>query len=368
MEPIRVLNLFTIMNRGGAETMVMNYYRHIDREKVQFDFLVHREEEGAYEDEIRALGGRIYRMIPIYPQNFSKYKKMLHDFFEKHPEYRIIHSHMSELGYFAFKEAKKQGVPVRICHAHSSPHELDLKMIMREYFKYRIRPYTTHMFTCGQEAAEWLFGKKNRKKYIQLNNAIDTENFLYNKDIDLDVRRELGVENHFVVGHVGNFTRPKNHLFLIDVFYEIQKQKKDAVLVLVGTGVNMEAAKRKVNSLNITEKVFFLGNRSDVYRIMQCFDVFVFPSTFEGLPVTMVEAQTNGNICFISDVIPQQCCLTDNVIRISLNESPARWAEYILEVQRLYKKGNMYEIISKKGFDIKKNAKWLEEFYINATE
>ena len=188
MEPVRVLNLFTIMNRGGAETMVMNYYRKINREKVQFDFLVHREEEGAYEQEIKELGGRIYRMPPMYPQNFSLYKKKIREFFEEHKEYKIIHSHMSELGYFALREAARQEIPVRICHAHSAPHEFDLKMLMRIYFKNRMLPYLTHMFTCGKEAGNYLYGKKNEDKFIQLNNAIETKKYRYDKKIDEQVR------------------------------------------------------------------------------------------------------------------------------------------------------------------------------------
>lgn len=148
-EPIRILNLFTIMNRGGAETMVMNYYRAIDKSKIQFDFMVHRQERGAYDDEIEAMGGRIFRMCPIYPQNLFKYQQLLKTFFDNHPEYRILHSHMSELGYFAFKEAIKHGVPVRICHAHSSPNfkietfKEKLKVIPREILARRMRKLST---------------------------------------------------------------------------------------------------------------------------------------------------------------------------------------------------------------------------------
>lgn len=365
MEPIRVLNMFTIMNRGGAETMVMNYYRKIDKSKVQFDFLVHRQERGAYEDEIEAMGGRVYRMIPIYPQNFSVYKKMLRDFFEKHREYRIIHSHMSELGYFAFIEAKRQGIPVRICHAHSRPYGYDMKMVVRDYFKYKIRPYITHMFTCGTEAGEWLYGKQNKDNFIQLNNAVDTQKFCYDKSISVEVKRELEVEENFIVGHVGTFCKPKNHTFLLKVFKEILNRKKNAILILVGTGELFEEIKQQSRQLGIEERVRFLGTRTDIYRIMQTFDAFLFPSLFEGLPVTMVEAQAAGNLCFISDKVPKQCILTSNVKVISLEETAEDWAEVVLEESSKYKKSNMYEKIAAKKFDIVQNAKWLEEFYIN---
>lgn len=363
-EPIRVLNLFTIMNRGGAETMVMNYYRNIDRSKVQFDFLVHREEIGAYEEEIKALGGRIYRMPPIYPQNFVKYKKEIRNFLKKHPEYKIIHSHMSELGYFVFKEAKKQGVHVRICHAHNSPHGWDLKMIMRNYFKYMMRPYITHMFMCGIESGEWLFDKKNKDKFIQLNNAIDAEQYVYDENIEKEVRTELGIKDEFVVGHVGRFNKQKNHEKLIDIFYEITNITNNSKLILIGDGSLKQSMISKVESLNLQDKVMFLGTRSDVNRIMQTFDIYLFPSLFEGLSVSMVEAQAAGLQCFISSSIPKECIITDNVVTFDLNWNASKIAKMIVDLHSNYKRTNTYDQIVKAGFDIKSNAKKLEDFYI----
>lgn len=365
MAVVRILNMFTIMNRGGAETMVMNYYRNIDRTKVQFDFLVHRQERGAYDDEIEALGGRIYRMIPIYPQNFGKYKKMLKDFFSTHKEYKIIHSHMSELGYFAFKEAKRHGLPVRICHAHNAPHGWDLKMVMRTYFKHAMMPYITHMFMCGEESGEWLFGKKNKDKFIQLNNAIDAQKFIYNPEIAKKLRKELGIEDKFVIGHVGRFNEQKNHERLIAIFNEIQKINRDSVLLLLGNGYLEEKCKNIVNDLNLNDKVKFLGIKSNINEYLQSFDIFLFPSLFEGLPVTMVEAQAAGLHCFISDVIPKQCIITNNVDIISLNDSNEKIATEIIEKHTSFKRVGMYDVIKEKGFDIKNNAKELEGFYRN---
>lgn len=368
MEPVRVLNLFTIMNRGGAETMVMNYYRKINRAKVQFDFLVHREEEGAYEQEIKDLGGRIYRMPPMYPQNFSLYKKKIREFFEEHKEYKIIHSHMSELGYFALREATRQEIPVRICHAHNAPHGFEWKMIVRNYFKKRMMPYLTHMFMCGKESGDWLFGKENEDKFIQLNNAIDAERFRYDSKKEEAIRKELNLENKFVVGHVGRFFKQKNHQFLIEIFKEIQTKKENAILLLVGTGELKEEIQNQVKELGLEEQVRFLGVRSDVDQIMKCFDVFLFPSLFEGLPVTMVEAQAAGNLCIISDTIPRECCITENVRIYSLEKDAKAWSDFVISESTDYKKKDMYEEIVKAGFDIKQNAKWLEEFYVNAAK
>lgn len=364
-EPIRVLNLFTIMNRGGAETMVMNYYRNIDRSKVQFDFLVHRQEKGVYEEEIEKLGGKVYRMPPIYPQNFYEYKRKIREFLKSHPEYKIIHSHMSELGYFVFKEAKRQGIPTIICHAHNNPCGWDAKMIFRAYFKYMMRPYITHMFICGEKSGNWLFGKKNRSKFIQLNNAIDSEKFIYNKKICAEVKEELGITDEFVIGHIGRFNEQKNHIRLIEIFNEICKINSNSKLVLVGAGVLESKIKEKVASLNLDDKVLFLGGRSDVYKIMQAFDIFLFPSLFEGLPVSMIEAQAAGLQCFISASIPKQCIITNNVISFDLSLPNYKIANLIINRHKNYSKSNTYQNIVDAGFDIKSNVKQLEEFYLN---
>lgn len=363
MEPIRVLNLFTIMNRGGAETMVMNYYRNLDRSKVQFDFMVHREERGAYDDEIEALGGRIYRMCSIYPQNFKIYKKKLKVFFDEHKEYKIIHGHMSELGAFAYQAAKDAGVPVRICHAHNAPHGFDIKTLFREYFKFKSNKHLTHRFICGQASGEWLFGKKYKDKFILMNNAVDCESFICNNQISTNMRKKLEIEDKLVIGHIGRFNVQKNHSFIIDVFSEIYKKDSNMVLLLTGTGELEEEIKEKVRKLGLVNVVKFLGVRSDIPEIMQAIDIFLFPSLFEGLPVTLVEAQAAGVKCFISDCIPKQVILTDLVEVISLKRGKKYWAEQIFKAKNNINKKNMYSVMRKVNFDIKDNAKWLSNFY-----
>ena len=367
-QPIRVLNMFTIMDRGGAETMVMNYYRHIDRTKVQFDFLVHREQRGAYDDEIERMGGRIYRMCPVYPQNFSRYKRDLRTFFRAHPEYKIIHSHMSELGYFAFREAERQGVPVRICHAHNAPHGFDAKMIMRTYFKKRMMPYLTHLFMCGEESGKWLYGEKNKSRFIMLNNAIDAAVYSFDASKREEMRRQLDLTDELVVGHVGRFNPQKNHPFLLDIFTSLLKKEPDTVLLLVGGGADMPKIQAKVQEFGIAEHVRFLGVRSDVADLMQAMDVFVFPSLYEGLPVTMVEAQASGLPCIISDKVPPECILTDGLVNIMpLSASPEAWAEKILTM-RAAPRTDRREEIATHGFDISTEAVKLQEFYLNAYE
>lgn len=367
-QPIRVLNMFTIMDRGGAETMVMNYYRHIDRTKVQFDFLVHREQRGAYDDEIERMGGRIYRMCPVYPQNFSRYKRDLRTFFRAHPEYKIIHSHMSELGYFAFREAERQGVPVRICHAHNAPHGFDAKMIMRTYFKKRMMPYLTHLFMCGEESGKWLYGEKNKSRFIMLNNAIDAAVYSFDASKREEMRRQLDLTDELVIGHVGRFNPQKNHPFLLDIFAALLKKEPNAALLLVGGGADMPKIQAKAQELGIAERVRFLGVRSDVADLMQTMDVFAFPSLYEGLPVTMVEAQASGLPCIISDKVPPECILTDGLVNIMpLSVSPEVWAEKILTM-RAVPRTDRHEEIAAHGFDISTEAVKLQEFYLKAYE
>ena len=364
--PIRVLVLDTVMDRGGAETMMMNYLRNMDRSKVQLDFMVNREYKADYEDEIKELGGKIYRMCPMYPQNFGKYKRQIREFLKEHPEYQIIHSNLEERSYFALKEAKKLNIPVRISHSHNAPKGFDLKSIVRYYFRARLKPQVTHMFTCGLEAGDWLYGKENRDKFIMQNNAIDAKAYEYNEEIEKKMRKEFDLGGKFVIGHVGRFFPQKNHSFLIDVFNEVHKKDKDAILMLVGGGELKEEIENKVKSLGLENYVRFTGVRSDVNNIMQCFNVFILPSLYEGLPVTMVEAQAAGLKCIISDKVPKQCDITGNVQVIPLEESPEKWAEEILKYKDNYKKESMYEKIVKAKFDIKENALWMQNFYINA--
>lgn len=364
--PIRILNLFTIMNRGGAETMVMNYYRNIDRTKLQFDFMVHREERGAYDDEIESLGGKIYRMPPIRPWTASNYKKTVRQFYKQHPEYQIIHAHMSELGYYDFTEAERAGVPVRIGHAHNRAHGFDFKSPVRWYYKTRMMPHITHMFMCGEESGECLFGNKNKEHFIQMNNAIDAEKYIYNSAKREIIRKELGIsDDQIVVGHVGRFDPQKNHKFIIDIFAEVQKQDKNAVLMLVGDDSSTIGKKihQKVDQLGL-QNVIFTGVRSDVADLMQAMDVFLFPSLFEGFGIVALEAQAAGMSTIVSNRIPSECFVTDLIKSVELSNDSTKWSSVVLEAAKIQRR-NTFEEIKNAGFDIKENAKWLQEFYIN---
>ncbi len=370
MEPIYVLVLDTVMDRGGAEAMIMNYMRNVNRDLIKFDFLTNRDYRAAFEDEIESLGGKVYHMCPMYPGKFGQYKREVREFLKEHPEYKIIHSNLEERSYFALKEAKKLGVPVRISHSHNRPLGFNPKLIVRYYFRFMLKYYNTHMFSCGVEAGDWLYGRKNRDKVIVMNNAIDAKAYSYDSEKATTMKKALGVEGKKVIGHVGRFFAQKNHPFLIDIFKAIHDKDPDTVLLLVGGGELDDRLKNemkdKVDALGLTDSVQFLGVREDVADVMQAFDLFLLPSLFEGLPVTMVEAQSSGLPCVISDKVPIQCDITGNVKVVALEDSVDKWADVVLEYLKNFERKDTYETIVKAGFDIKENAKWLEEFYVES--
>lgn len=359
--PIRVLHVVTHMNRGGLETMIMNYYRHIDRNKVQFDFLTHREGKKDYDDEIEKLGGKIFHLPSLNP--FSKnYLNQLNRFFEEHKEYKIVHSHLDCMSAYPLKVAKKYGVPVRIAHSHTTSQKKDLKYWVKMYSKRNIPKYATELFACSENAGRWMFGKEN---FTVIKNAIDTKKYIYNKDIATAKRKELGVSERLVIGHVGSFNYPKNHEFLIDIFEEVLKMRKDAVLVLIGKGELERKIKEKVKKRNLEDSVLFLGIRGDVPELLQTMDVFVFPSLYEGLGIAAIEAQVSGIPCLISDRVPEECQVTSCVTVLPLKKNASIWGKTIVKIAS--EENRRSNILLKNDMDIIENAKRLQNFYINVT-
>lgn len=360
---IRVLHIVTYMGRGGLETMLMNYYRHIDRTRVQFDFLVHRAERADYDDEIDALGGVIYRLPRLVPWSKS-YLAELNGFFASHTEYKIVHVHQDCLSSVILKSAQANGVPVRIAHSHSSGQDKNFKYPIKLLYRRSIPRYATLLFACAKDAGDWMFCGA---PYQIVNNAIDVGAYTYDPSKREKIRCQLGVKDEFVIGHVGRFMYPKNHPFLIDIFAALLKKEHNAILLLVGDGEEMPKIRAKAQDLGIDDKVRFLGVRSDVAELMQAMDLFAFPSLYEGLPVTMVEAQAAGLPCVVSNVIPHDAYLTNLVTPVSLSESAETWAAEILKnsnVQRI----DRYSEIAAHSFDITVEAKKLQEFYLHVYE
>ena len=362
---MRVLHVVSVMDRGGIENMIMNLYRNIDRNKIQFDFVVHHTKKGDFDDEIKMLGGNIYYAPHFNVYNIFSYKKWWIEFFEKNQEYRIIHSHTYSIASIQHKIAKKFGLKT-IVHSHSTKNSRDIKGIVYCYLQKKVMDESDYLFACSKKAGEWLYGMGCEKinNYYTLNNAIDSKKYIFNQSIKFKLLEEFDLNGKFVVGHVGNFTIPKNHLYLIDIFSEIHKKEPKSVLLLVGDGNLRKKIENKIAQLGLKDSVLLLGVRNDVNELLQVMDCFVFPSLYEGLPVSVIEAQAAGLKCFISNNITDEVCITDLVERISINIHAKEWADKILDTKSFVHKNKRQDVISA-GYDIHSTAQWLTQFYMN---
>ena len=371
-EPIRILHVLGGVGLGGAESRIMDIYRYIDKDKVQFDFLVHQTKKGYYEEEIESLGGRIYRVPRFKLYNILTYRKALREFFSDNQgfassnrRFELVHGHMTSTASIYLPIAKKCGIPVTVAHARSAGVDKGVKGVITRLLRKPLREKCDHMFACSMLAAKAVFGEKNAKngRVTIVPNAIDAKLFMYDEEVRNRMRQKLSLEDKFVIGHVGRFHYAKNHEYLLAVFGEIAKQRDNAHLLLLGEGERMEEMKEKAAALGIADKVLFAGNQKEVWDYYQAMDFFLFPSRFEGLPGTVVEAQAAGLRCLISDTIAEEVKITELVTAYSIEEEPEKWAEYVLTHDK-YERKNRYDQIAAAGFDVKAQAKWYEQFYL----
>lgn len=365
-KPLRVLQIVGGMNRGGIENFLMNLYRKINRDQIQFDFLTHMKQEQAFEKEIKKLGGKIYRIPSLGEVGPLNYTRILKDFFCNN-RYEIVHSHCNAINGVILNIAKKCGIKNRISHSHTSyPKYKFISKIYKEiYSRLLLRYVATTRFACSEKAGKWLYGNKNFKI---INNGIDTFEYKYDSSIRKKIREELKLEkDEIVIGHIGRFSDEKNHKFLIEIFKELYKMNKKFHLILVGDGYRRKEIEEKIKrDQNLSMKIDFLGIRDDVKKILQGIDIIIFPSLFEGLPVTIVEAQGSGLKCFLSENISPEVDLGCSLIKfISLNKSAREWADIIIK-EYYYKRKDTSEILKKSGYDISQIAKDLENFYLKS--
>ena len=368
-EPIRIAQIIGKWVGGGVEAVVMNYYRHIDHEKLQFDFICDEDSTNIPYEEIESLGGKVI-LIPPY-QKLNKYIKELTRILNE-GNYKIVHSHINTLSVFSLFAAKCAGVQVRIAHSHSTTNKKEKKKnLMKQVLRPFSKLFATDYMCCSELAGRWLFGNKEYDKgnvYL-LNNAIDVEKFKYDEKIRKAKRKELGIkDNQLVIGHIGRFVAQKNHTFLIDIFNEIHKKNKDAILVLAGQGPLMDEIKSKVKDLGLTETVKFLGQRIDANELYQAFDIFLLPSLYEGLPVVGVEAQASGLLCVLSDDMTKETKVLESTRFMSLSNDAKEWANTILNENKTYKRTNTIKEITNNNFNIKNEADKLEKKYIDLME
>lgn len=363
---IRVLHSVSNMDRAGVETMLMNYYRHIDKNKVQFDFLCNKKKPGAYDDEIRALGGKIYHTPGLNPFKYGQYVKFMRSFAKKHPEYKIIHCHNAALAAYPLFAAKVAGIPERICHVHSASITFDYKWPIKIVCKRFLKPNLTKMWACGKAAGAFYYGKAavDSGKVRVINNAIEIDRFVFNENVRNEMRQKHGLENSFVIGHAGRFMTQKNHAFLIKVFAELCKKESTAKLVLLGDGELQEDIKKQVVELQIEDRVLFMGNVSNVNEWYQAFDVFVLPSIWEGLPVVGIEAQAADLPCVFSADVTNEVGILKTTVFLSRKLPLEKWVKCILSYKGKYERVNRAKEIAAAGYDIKCEAQKLQQKYL----
>lgn len=363
----KILHYVGRMNRGGMETFIMNLYRNIDRNRVQFDFAVHTKVPGDYDEEIIGMGGGICA-FPPYKKNPYAYRKAWRDFFKQHAhEYDVFHFHTNSLAnVVALEEAARAAIPVRIVHSHSSFANKGKFQKLNDYLNVKHRKklahIATHLFACSEKAAEWLYGgmSLNGKSVTLINNGVNCEQFRFCKETAERKRKELGLEGKTVIGHIGKFIKVKNHSFLIDIIDKIAKSDKNVVCILIGDGELLEDVKKQCEAYGILKHVKFLGVRSDIPELLMCMDLFVMPSLYEGLPVSMIEAQASGVPALVSDTVSPEVKINENVEFCSLEDGAKAWADVAAELIRKGRISDNQAVINA-GYDINATTrKYLE--------
>lgn len=359
---IRILHCVSKMNLGGIETLLMNLYRSIDREKVQFDFLTDQNSEGFYDEEIKQLGGVVYYSTPRR-QNIMNYKKNISKILNEN-SYSIIHVHVSSMSNIdLLKVAKKLNISNRIIHCHNTQGSKSIAHKISHFInRLQINSYATHKFACSKEAGIWGFKKIEDVKIFR--NAIDIRKYEYSNEKRLSIRKELAIENdELLIGHVGRFVPQKNHKKIIEIFNDFQKKYSNCKLLLIGEGKLKEDIIELTKKNNLKNKVIFISPKKNVNDYYQAMDVFLFPSLFEGLGMVTVEAQISNLPIITSTEVPLEAKIADEFYAISLRDQNAIWSKNILNgVKENVRKNNFEQAITA-GYDISKNAEWIEKFY-----
>lgn len=369
MRKIKVLYFVDRMLRGGIQSLVIDWVSRFDRKKIEVDFLL-LDDGNKYdlEDNLKEMGCKVYKLKNIWvkrPSDYIRYYKEANKFFNEHNNYDVIHFHSSSKNYPILKFAKKYNIKKRISHSHNIDFQTNslFKKLVGNIFKRMLIKYSTDYFACSQIAGEWLFGKKSNNKVQIIRNAVDYDKFKYNEEIRKEIRKDLNIkDDEILIGNVGRFVKQKNHLFLIDIFYEYQL-KCNSKLLLIGTGELEDEIRAKVKKLKIEDKVIFLGFKTNVNDYMQAMDYFTFPSLFEGLGLVLIEAQAAGLTCFASkDVIPNEAKITKELEFISLDKTSMEWAEQI--PKKITKRINSYSQIKENGYLIEDVVENLQNLYI----
>ncbi|MEK6446662.1 glycosyltransferase family 1 protein [Priestia aryabhattai] len=364
-EPIRVLRIMGPVISGGVDIITMNYYRAINKEKVQLDFIFDGYHKTSIDDEVKEMGGKIFKVEP-YTSSMWKSMKQVYQIVKEN-DYQIVHSHMNALSVFPLCAAKLAGAKVRIASNHSTATKGETK---KTVLKYMLRPlakvFPTHFAACSKHAGHWLFGKEfcESGKVSFIKNAIDLKKYHFSEEVRTNVRAELDVSDKFVIGHAGRFAYQKNHKFIVETFEEVVKVHPNSVLLLAGDGPLKPEIESLVKEKGLDDKVRFLGVRRDINRIMQAFDVFLFPSFYEGLGNVITEAQAVSTISIVSEGIPDEVRFTEYVVGMNLSQTAKEWAREVLKYKDNYTRRDTKQDMRNNGYDIDLAAEQLVDYYI----
>jgi len=356
---VRVLHIFHEMENGGVEAFVMNNYRRIDREKIQFDFLTSVDRPGYFDDEILKLGGRLYHAYPLLRDPIRNYNDIAN--IVRKNKYQIVHRHTgSAFGYYDLRAARKGGAKHLILHAHNPQARIPiLHRIVKPFIG-----IDCIRVACSNAAGKFLFGNDD---FTILTNAIDCNEYKFSPDDRYNVRKVWGVGDKLVIGHIGRMERQKNHIKLLEIFSKVV-EIEDAVLVCIGDGSLRNEIEKYAQKIGVKGKVLFLGNRNDVSQLINGFDIFCFPSLYEGFSITQIEIQANGlSIIASKDVIPKESNITGNVLFVSLDSSSEKWAEIICKNKKMRDKLAM-EKVKAAGYDLEESSQDLVKFYSQLVE
>lgn len=369
-QPKKILHVIGAMDRGGAETLIMNIYRNIDRSKYQFDFLVNESRECDYDLEIEQLGGKMYRIPRFKAINLISYSLAVWRFFSEHSDYIAVHGHIGFPCAIYLSIAKHFGL-FTIAHSHNTSAPYSIAQFVFSVFSYFTRFVADVFLACSFDAGRDRFGLQvvNSDSFAVLNNGIAVKDYLYDSGVRLQKRRELAIsQDTYVVGHVGRFVEEKNHQFLVESFAQFHSSHPNSVLLLIGRGPLEDAIRKKCQELGIIDSVMFLGVREDIPELMMSMDVFVFPSKWEGLGIVAIEAQATGLSCVLSSALPDISFIMNNVISLDLSTGVSGCASMIEEV---YERDVVQHIdrslfnhmVKEAGFDIDQVTKWLISLY-----
>lgn len=359
---IRVLHVLGGLNRGGAETMVMNLYRAVDKTKVQFDFIIHTDKNQDYLEEVKSMGARVFCFPRFKGSNLCKVIKNWDNFFKQHPEYKILHSHVRSYASLYLPIAKKYGLKT-IIHSHSTSNGSSFASVVKKFMQFPLRYQADYLFGCSKISGEWLFGKKftSSDKFSILQNAIHVDLYFPDEKSVAEYKAELELNDKIVYGHVGRLHPAKNHSFLLEVFKEIHNVQKNSILLIVGNGELKTDIELKIKELGLENSVKMLGTRADVPQLLGVMDCFLFPSKWEGLPVTVVEAQAASLPCLVSNTVTKEVGVSDLVKYLPIDKGTKLWADEAIGLS--VNKHDVSDKIKANGFDVNTSAKWLEIFY-----